>query len=48
MRPLVAHCTLELGDLRARTGDREQADEHRRAAASMYRDLEMDVPSRPS
>jgi DNA-binding SARP family transcriptional activator len=41
MRPLVAHCHLGLGTLRARTGRCRQAAEHLDTAAAMYRDMGM-------
>jgi tetratricopeptide (TPR) repeat protein len=41
MRPLAAHCHLGLGKLYARTGKREQAQEHLRTATTMYRDMDM-------
>ena len=41
MRPLVAHCHLGLGKLYRRTNSREQAQEHLRAATTMYREMDM-------
>ena len=41
MRPLVAHCHLGLGKLYRRADKREQAQEHLRAATTMYRDMDM-------
>jgi tetratricopeptide (TPR) repeat protein len=41
MRPLIAHCHLGLGKLCRRTGQREQALEHLRMAATMYGDMAM-------
>ncbi|PWU17546.1 MAG: hypothetical protein C5B48_15810, partial [Candidatus Rokuibacteriota bacterium] len=41
MRPLVAHCHLNLGKLYRRTGNREQADEHLNTATTMYREMGM-------
>jgi hypothetical protein len=41
MRPLVAHCHLALGQLRARMGKRQQAEKHLATAATMYRSMEM-------
>ena len=41
MRPLVAHCHLGLGKLYARTGKREQAQEHLTTATAMYREMDM-------
>jgi tetratricopeptide (TPR) repeat protein len=41
MRPLVAHCHLGLGKLYARTGQREQAEEHLTTATTMYREMDM-------
>jgi hypothetical protein len=39
MRPLVAHCHLGLGKLYARTGKREQAQEHLTTATTMYHEM---------
>jgi tetratricopeptide (TPR) repeat protein len=41
MRPLVAHCHLGLGKLYLRTDKREQSQEHRTSATTMYRDMGM-------
>jgi hypothetical protein len=41
MRPLVAHCHLGLGKLYARTGTREQTQEHLTTATTMYREMGM-------
>jgi DNA-binding SARP family transcriptional activator/tetratricopeptide (TPR) repeat protein len=41
MRPLIAHCHLGLGKLYARTGKREQAQEHLTTATTMYREMDM-------
>ena len=41
MRPLVAHCHLDLGQLYRRTGKGELALEHFAAATAMYRDMQM-------
>jgi uncharacterized damage-inducible protein DinB len=41
MRPLVAHCHLGLGKLYRRTGKRQEAREHLRIAATMYREMGM-------
>jgi DNA-binding SARP family transcriptional activator len=41
MRPLIAHCHLGLGTLRARTGRGREAAEHLETAAAMYRDMDM-------
>jgi tetratricopeptide (TPR) repeat protein len=41
MRPLVAHCHLGLGRLYRRTGEREQAQEHRATATAMYGEMGM-------
>jgi tetratricopeptide (TPR) repeat protein len=41
MRPLVAHCHLGLGKVYLRTGAREQAQEHRATATTMYRNMGM-------
>ena len=43
MRPLIAHCHLGLGKLYARTGKREQANEHLATATTMYREMDMRV-----
>jgi len=41
MRPLIAHCHLGLGKLFRRTGKRDEAREHLRTAATMYREMDM-------
>jgi class 3 adenylate cyclase/tetratricopeptide (TPR) repeat protein len=41
MRPLVAHCHLDLGKLYQRTGKRDQAREHLTTATTMYREMDM-------
>jgi hypothetical protein len=41
MRPLVAHCRRDLGDLYRRTGQARAAEEHRTAAATMYQEMNM-------
>ena len=41
MRPLVAHCHLGLRKLDRRLGKREQAQEHLRTAATLYREMDM-------
>jgi class 3 adenylate cyclase/tetratricopeptide (TPR) repeat protein len=41
MRPLVAHCHLGLGKVYTRTGKRDQANEHRTTATTMYRAMGM-------
>jgi class 3 adenylate cyclase/tetratricopeptide (TPR) repeat protein len=41
MRPVVAHCHLGLGKLYRRTGNRQEAQEHLTAAATMYREMDM-------
>jgi len=41
MRPLVAHCHLDLGKLYDRTGDGVKAREHATMAATMYREMDM-------
>jgi tetratricopeptide (TPR) repeat protein len=41
MRPLAAHCHLGLGKLYARTGKREQAQEHLTTATTMYREMDI-------
>jgi tetratricopeptide (TPR) repeat protein len=41
MRPLVAHCHLELGTLYGRAGDGARTREHLTSAARMYRDMDM-------
>jgi tetratricopeptide (TPR) repeat protein len=42
MRPLLAHCHLALSRLYARTANQSQSDEHRDAATTMYREMNMD------
>jgi hypothetical protein len=39
MRPLVAHCHLDLGKLYHRTDKREQAQQHLTTATTMYREM---------
>src|SRR5262249_19478128 len=41
MRPMAAHCHAGLSRLYARTGDDRQAREHRTAAATAYREMDM-------
>jgi tetratricopeptide (TPR) repeat protein len=41
MRPLVAHCHLDLGKLYRRTGDHARAQEHLTTATAMYREMDM-------
>jgi hypothetical protein len=41
MRPLAAHCHLDLGKLYRRTGKREQAREQLTTATAMYREMDM-------
>jgi len=41
MRPLIAHCHLDLGKLFACTGKRDEAREHITTAVAMYRDMDM-------
>ena len=41
MRPLLAHCRLGLGNLLARTGHSNDADAELRAAAELYRAMDM-------
>ena len=41
MRPLVAHCRLDLGKLYRRTGKRQEAQEHLATATAMYREMDM-------
>jgi tetratricopeptide (TPR) repeat protein len=43
MRPLAAHCHLGLGKLCRRTGDVAKAREHLTTAATMYREMDMDL-----
>ena len=43
MRPFQAHCHLGLGKLFHRTGDRAKVAEHLTIAATMYREMDMDV-----
>jgi class 3 adenylate cyclase/tetratricopeptide (TPR) repeat protein len=42
MRPLIAHCSLGLGQLYRRLGTPEHAEESLTAAMTMYRDMDMD------
>ncbi len=41
MRPLVAHCHLDLGALYHRIGDHAKADEYRTIATTMYREMDL-------
>jgi tetratricopeptide (TPR) repeat protein len=41
LRPLMAHCHLEFGQLYRRTGQGEQAHEHLATATTMYREMDM-------
>src|SRR5262249_193004 len=41
MRPLVAHCHLDLGRLYRGTGDQVKAQEHLTTATTMYREMGM-------
>jgi hypothetical protein len=41
MRPVQAHRHLGLGKLSGRTGQRCEAREHLRSAATLYRELDM-------
>jgi len=41
MRPLIAHCHLDLGKLYRRTGNQQVAQEHLTTATTMYREMEM-------
>ena len=41
VRPLVAHCHLDLGKLYRRRGEREQAQERLTTAVTMYRGMDM-------
>jgi DNA-binding SARP family transcriptional activator len=43
MRPLVAHCHLDLGKLHHRRGDAARTREHLTTAAAMYREMDMAV-----
>jgi len=43
MRPLAAHCHLELGRLCRRAGKLPEAREHRTTAIAMYREMDMRV-----
>jgi uncharacterized protein HemY len=43
MRPLVAHCLLELGRRCRRTGKIPEAREHLATAIAMYREMDMRV-----
>ncbi len=41
MRPLIARCRLDLGQLYARAGDQATADEHLSMADALLREMEM-------
>jgi hypothetical protein len=41
MKPTVAHCHLGLGSLHRRTGKRDAARDHLKAAEEMYRAMGM-------
>ena len=41
MRPLIAHCHLDLGALYHRIGDHAKADEYRTIATTMYREMDL-------
>jgi hypothetical protein len=41
MRPLVAHCHLDLGKLYRRSGQDREAGEHLATAVTMYREMDM-------
>lgn len=41
MRPLVAHCHLDLGKLYRRSGKDREAGEHLATAVAMYREMDM-------
>jgi len=41
MRPIVAHCHLGFGKLYGRVGKRQEAREHLKTAATMYREMDM-------
>jgi hypothetical protein len=41
VRPLVAHCHLDLGQLHRRTGEGPEASEHLTTAIAMYREMDM-------
>jgi class 3 adenylate cyclase/tetratricopeptide (TPR) repeat protein len=41
VRPLAAHCHLDLGQMYARTGQREEARQHFVIATTMYREMDM-------
>ncbi len=41
MRPLIAQCHLDLGQLYRRTGKRQQAQEHLMTATAMFREMDM-------
>jgi tetratricopeptide (TPR) repeat protein len=43
MRPLEAHCRRGLGRLYHRTGDRAKSEQHLAAAATMYREMDIDL-----
>jgi tetratricopeptide (TPR) repeat protein len=41
MRPLIAHCHLNLGELYHRMGDHAKANEYRTIATTMYREMDL-------
>ena len=41
MHPLVAHCHFGLGQLHAKTGEREEARQHLAIATTLYREMDM-------
>jgi hypothetical protein len=41
MRPFIAHCHFGLGKLYRRTGKRQQAQEYRTTATTMYQEMGM-------
>jgi hypothetical protein len=45
LRPLVARCQLSLGRLYQSAGDSGNAETHLAQAASLFRDLEMPLPT---
>ena len=48
MRPLVAHCHLDLGRLYRRTGKHPEASEHLATAVAMYEEMDMRFRPEPA
>ena len=43
MRPLIAHCHFELGNLFGKAGEPDHAREHLGEATRLYREMDMNV-----